>query len=761
MAKHAFRALHLLDLLRSVVEDSAARFELEALKVQALIDQGSYREASATIEAARALVLNPDQQDELDLLDAQRLARLAAARDALRRAFGVLKRNPTGDRAARAYWVSGIALYRAAHYHWAKECFELSAAHYRIARQPIFLARVVGNLALVLKNEGKMALALDALDTAMRLYPQRGFLRSRAHCHLHRGICFVRMGQIQSGRTSLLEARQLATRAAQVPLCIAVDNHLGHIYRMAGNFSTAKEYYEDAMRKAEAEGLPRKVALSLEFLAETLTEEGQPAAAIQLLDKALGLATPLARHGDLVMEILRRRGEAQIALGNRAAGLEDLSRAIELCGARGELREKLLTQRAYYLADSKTLDILLARMETLLKGLQEIGDVFEYSRTVCILSEDDRFALTCPSWLSQAQATAAHYFATMGLSIWSARLQRVVGHGVVIQPEMMHPPGPKRDGLQTRSLRFAEALDAARLAARSTEPALILGETGAGKEVLARFVHDLSKRASAPLVAVNCGAIPANLIESELFGHVRGAFTGADRDRAGLFETANGGTVLLDEIGDLPADVQVKLLRFLDHYEVHRLGEHRARSVDVRILAATHKDLGRLVADGAFRQDLYFRLNVFSIEVPALRQRREDVPFLVEQFLRPEPGGVPLRIASDLLRWMESYDWPGNVRELRNLCRYLTVKCWGKPAIEPRDLPPKLQELCLEYLGGAKVSAFEHEKMELERVQIQRALQQSGGSIIAAARLLGMGRNNLARRIREYGIQQEAFRKNS
>jgi tetratricopeptide (TPR) repeat protein len=311
LAKHAFRALRLLDLLRRVVVNSTARFELETLRVQALIDQGSYREAKTIIESARTLALEPDQQDDLDLLEAQRLARLATAREALRRAFRVLRRNPAGDRAAKAYWVSGIALYRAAHYRWAKECFELSAAHYRIARQPIYLAHVVGNLALVFKNEGKMATALDALDTAMRLYPQRGFLRPRAHCQLHRGICFVRMGDIQSGRTSLLEARQLATKAAQIPLCIAADNHLGHIYRMAGSYSIAKEYYEDALRMAEAERLPRKVALSLEFLAETLTEEGQPAAAIQMLDKALGLAAPLARHGDLVMEILRRRGEAQ------------------------------------------------------------------------------------------------------------------------------------------------------------------------------------------------------------------------------------------------------------------------------------------------------------------------------------------------------------------------------------------------------------------------------------------------------------------
>jgi len=753
MGQHASRALRLLDLLRSAVADPHTRFELEALRIQTLIDLGQYREAAAELDAARSLAVLPDQQDDLDLLDAHRLARLSAARSALHRAFSVLKRHRTGDRAAKAYWIAGVALYRTAHYRWAKDCFELSAAHYRISRQLVYLAQVLENLALVLKNEGKVAAALDLLDQAMRLYPRRGYWRLRSYCQLHRGICFVRMGQIQKGRTSLLEARSLATRAHQAPLCIAVHNHLGHIYRMEANYATAKEFYEEALHTAREEGLPRKVALSLEFLGETCTEEGRPAEALQLLNEALAIATPLARHGDLVMEILRRRGEAQVAIGNLANGLDDLRRAIELCGARGELREQLLAQRAYHLADSIKED-LASRMEPVLHGLQSIGDVFEYARTVCMLTEDGRLAATCPPWLPGAQATATHYFASMGLPSWSRRLQRIVGHSVVIQPEPVD--APQRDALPTRSPRYAQAIDAARLAARSTEPALILGETGAGKEVLARLVHERSKRASSPLVAINCGAIPANLIESELFGHVRGAFTGAERDRAGLFETANGGTVLLDEIGDLPADVQVKLLRFLDHYEIHRLGEHRARNVDVRILAATHKDLGKLVAEGAFRQDLYFRLNVFTIEVPALRQRREDIPSLVDEFLRPETGNATLRIAADLLRWMEAYDWPGNVRELRNLCRYLVVKCWGRPVIEPRDLPPKLQELCLEFLGGAKVSAFEHEKMELQRVQIQRALQQSGGSISAAARLLGMGRNNLARRIREHGIQQSS-----
>jgi DNA-binding NtrC family response regulator len=285
-------------------------------------------------------------------------------------------------------------------------------------------------------------------------------------------------------------------------------------------------------------------------------------------------------------------------------------------------------------------------------------------------------------------------------------------------------------------------------------------ETGSGKEVIARLLHGWSVRAAKPLVGINCGAIPENLIESQLFGHVRGAFTGADRDRPGRSETADRGTVLLDEIGDLPAHIQVKLLRFLDDYEFRRVGEQKMRTVDVRILAATHKDLWKLVRDGIFRQDLLLRLHAFRIQVPALRERPEDVPALVEQFLAEgSKSSPPLRVAPDLMCWLQAHDWPGNVRELRNLCRYLSVRCWGKPEIGVHDLPPEMHVDCIEFLSGTRLPTFTREKRDFERAQIERALRQTDGNITEASRLLGMGRNLLARRIREHRIDRESPRR--
>jgi DNA-binding NtrC family response regulator len=181
--------------------------------------------------------------------------------------------------------------------------------------------------------------------------------------------------------------------------------------------------------------------------------------------------------------------------------------------------------------------------------------------------------------------------------------------------------------------------------------------------------------------------------------------------------------------------------------------------VDVRIVAATHKDLAQLVLDGHFRQDLFFRLKVFRIDVPPLRQRREDIPAMARHFLTEESQStLPLGIAPDLMRWFETYRWPGNVRELRNLCRYLSARCWGKPEIGVQDLPPDLETLCREFLAGTDLSTFEREKTDLERAQILRALHQTNGNVSEASRLLHMGRNHITRKIREYGLVRESFR---
>ncbi|WP_425443959.1 sigma-54 dependent transcriptional regulator [Thioalkalivibrio denitrificans] len=300
---------------------------------------------------------------------------------------------------------------------------------------------------------------------------------------------------------------------------------------------------------------------------------------------------------------------------------------------------------------------------------------------------------------------------------------------------------------------------------------LILGETGTGKEVVARNIHAGSTRRERPFVAVNCGAIPADLLESELFGHEKGAFTGALSARQGRFELAQGGTLFLDEIGDMPLPMQVKLLRVLQERTFERVGSNRSIQCDVRIIAATHRDLETAIDEGRFREDLYYRLNVFPIEVPPLRHRRGDLPLLISELTnRMEgEGRGSVRLAHSALRALATYDWPGNVRELANLIERLaimfpgeTVEVDGLPAKFRREGDEELAELADQVLGegvpgldaqlpreGIDLKEYLN---DLEMGLIRRALDEASGVVAHAAKLLGMRRTTLVEKMRKFGI---------
>jgi len=281
--------------------------------------------------------------------------------------------------------------------------------------------------------------------------------------------------------------------------------------------------------------------------------------------------------------------------------------------------------------------------------------------------------------------------------------------------------------------------------AASDAPIVLQGETGAGKEVLAHALHASSPRAERPFVAVNCGALPAELMESELFGHVRGAFSGAVADNPGLFEEANGGTLFLDEVGELLLPLQVKLLRALQDGEVRRVGATRPAAVDVRILTATHRDLRGLVDRGAFREDLFYRLKVFSLSLPPLRERREDILPLARQFLALE--GCPARgfvaaAESALLR----YAWPGNIRELSNAVRHGAALARG-PVVALEDLPDEVRAPAVPARPAGPVR---RPLADIEREHILAVLNDCEGRQTEAARILGVARNTLWRKLEEY-----------
>ena len=293
---------------------------------------------------------------------------------------------------------------------------------------------------------------------------------------------------------------------------------------------------------------------------------------------------------------------------------------------------------------------------------------------------------------------------------------------------------------------------------------LLIGESGTGKELVARSIHLHSRRANGPFVPVNVGALPEALVESELFGHSRGAFTGAQGDHAGLVEAADGGTLFLDEIGDMPPATQVKLLRTLESNEVRRLGETQARVVDVRVIAATHRDLQRLAAEGKFREDLYYRLNVVRIDLPPLRERREDIGLLASYFLDRVARRVhkSFRFSPAAEELLERYDYPGNVRELENAIEHACAVAEGL-TIEPRDLPAALSEprlLTGSASGAAAATPAPRDRSllsmaEVEKEHIQLVLERHRGNATAAARQLGISRTTLWRKLRAYGLKRE------
>ena len=276
--------------------------------------------------------------------------------------------------------------------------------------------------------------------------------------------------------------------------------------------------------------------------------------------------------------------------------------------------------------------------------------------------------------------------------------------------------------------------------ARSEETVLIVGETGVGKELVARAIHDHSARAGKPFVAVDCGAVAGTLWESEVFGAVRGAFTGADRDRPGVVESARGGTVFLDEIGEIPLEFQPKLLRFLQEKEYRPVGAPAPRRADVRVIAATNRNLEQMVREGAFRQDLHYRLNVLRIEVPPLRERRDDLPLLVRHFLKRacEAAGKRVWLDEETLELLQEHDWPGNVRELDNLLRRLV-------ALQPEGAVTAAEvSRCL----GDRPSEQQSPDLEaVERRQILRVLEQAGGNKTRAAEILGIQRRTLYKKL--------------
>ncbi|KWR91138.1 sigma-54 interaction domain-containing protein [Cupriavidus sp. IDO] len=353
------------------------------------------------------------------------------------------------------------------------------------------------------------------------------------------------------------------------------------------------------------------------------------------------------------------------------------------------------------------------------------------------------------------------------------------------QEEVERLPRERRQALMERSFIFEgtfgdnpkllEALEIAEKAAPTDLPVLIDGESGTGKELMAKVIHANGSRTDKPFISVNCGAIPDSLLESELFGHKKGAFTGASNDRRGKFESAHTGTIFLDEIGELPLTGQVKLLRVLEAHEIQRVGSDEAISVDARIVAATNKDLRRMSQAGTFREDLFYRLSVIHVSLPALRERRDEISLLVSYFSDEAAGMLkrrPVKLTPRLRDFLMHYDYPGNIRELRNLM--YRISCLAGDTADvihlPQDIRPKPTGLLVVASGAQAVpeaviatSLSEAKRAasdEAERAFLERGLQEVGGTVAELARRFDMNRSHLQMLLKKHGIHSKDFRGN-
>jgi DNA-binding NtrC family response regulator len=571
---------------------------------------------------------------------------------------------------------------------------------------------------------------------------------------LHIGLSQIYLGDWSAARESLDAATrqfvELGDERAQIPVLIAWSR----LERRLGEASSARGHADRALALARETSYRRAIVLANEELADLAFESGNTREAITILEAALRDAEEIASEGDLVYEIAWRLALA-LAQTDPERADELAGRSLRLAHASGDRREAGSARVALALVRSRR-----GRGEDAVRHLQAGLREFEAIETPFELAGAHEAAAEVLERLGdRATDVVAHLlearrlYSRLGAAHAVARLE----DGVAVRTRALHPaktpsrvpPGPG-DAL-AEDPRMKALFQTARDLAPYDSTVLIEGETGSGKEVVARLLHDAGPRRPRPFVALNCAAFPATLLESELFGHRRGAFTGADRDYRGRLAAAEDGTVLLDEIDKASPDFQAKLLRVIEDRRVHPVGSTEFVPLRARIVCATNRDLRALADRGAFLADLYFRLAAFRLQIPPLRERPDDIHAFVRHYLDAcagRFGADHYDVSREAMRALVAYHWPGNVRELKNVLESAAFFARVGGVIEPTHLPPEIAD-ALGHPGRVSLPARIE---QLERNQIELALKKSKGNKADAARMLGVSRKGLLDRLRRLGF---------
>jgi DNA-binding NtrC family response regulator len=740
----------------------ARRAALEGKAISCRLAQG---DAQGALAQCRELLQGEEQ---LELLPVRsrihlqcaealfRLGRMDDCGESAERGLGLADQCGDLSLSAQALNMLGRAAYRKGDLPRARDLYEQALALYRRIGDETTGAYVRNNLGLIHKNLCEWEAAVSHLRAALVTFRNAGQFAVTAYPLFNLGIVYQKSGEWARAAECYGEAQQIYSQVMDQQGLTVASIGLGNIARLERRFADAASMLQGALERARTHGAQREEVLALEFLGELEYDQGQSEAALERYAEAVKLADRVAPEGDLVVEVERRKAEALCALGRLDEAERSCQRALRLAGLIEDRLEHAVSRRvaasiawrrgkhdearALWTEASSLLLECRERLE-LGKTLMDLGRATEdpvrarrhFYRAGALFAD-----LSTPHWLEQSEA----------------ELRRVlVGPS---DPAPALPPSLlgkrlRAPSLVACSIAMLRVETLARRAAGTELSVLITGETGTGKELVARTIHGLSSRAHRPFLAINCGGLRADLALSQLFGHRKGAFTGAHIEGVGLVEAAHGGTLFLDEVGELPPDVQVTLLRFLESGEYLRLGETQVRRADVRMIAATNREL-RGEHEKLFRRDLLFRLNEIEIRVPPLRERREDIIPLARHFLAFYGGLEGPRLAPDAESALCSYMWRGNVRELENLMKRVAALYSGEGAVDAAALLPFLGHSSA-VAGSAAEDRPASATAADERAAILSAYAEARGNKSRVAELLGVSRKTLYARLKRLNLE--------
>ena len=753
-------ALETIDRLLSLPEartlTPSQRAVLESKAISCRLAQGN---CQAALAHCREVLRTEDQIEAIPArarLHLQcsealfRMTRLAESRDSAERGLELAHRCADLGAMAQALNILGRVAYRDGDPARAREHYEQALAFYRRIGDEVSTAYVRNNLGLIHKNLCEWDAAIAHLKAALEIRRRHGRFAESANALMNLGIVHQKSGRWDLAGECYAQARQVYLEVGDQLRLAAVGIGLGNVARLERRFADAETLLLEALERARSQAAQREEVLALEFLGELDADRGRPDAALKRYDSALAIADRLAPEGDLVVELERRRAELLVTLGQLEAADTACRHAQRLASLTDDRLEYAISFRAAgaIAAARGRPDEAREAWRRAVALLAQCREIFEQGRTLLDLGRMSGDA----DEARRAFYRAGSLFASLSTGYWLERAEDELNH-LLRNGEPHAPDRPasllgrrhRAPGLVACSIAMRRAESLARRAAATELSVLITGETGTGKELVARTIHTLSSQRDKPFLAVNCGALRADLALSQLFGHRKGAFTGAHADGVGLVEAANGGTLFLDEIGELPHDVQVTLLRFLESGEYLRLGETQVRRADVRLIAATNRVLRGPDPDRQFRRDLLFRLNEIEIQLPALRERREDIVPLARHFLAFYGGVGGPRLAPDAESILGSYPWPGNVRELENVMKRVAALHAGGATVDSSALLP--------FLSHPAGDPRRVPRTDDERSAILSAYAEARGNKSRVAELLGVSRKTLYARLKRLQIE--------